>query len=325
MNIVAVINTFNRVSELRAALDSIESQLRKPDSVIVVDDGSTDGTQVFMEGFTKRCSLPLRYIRKENSGLYPSRNVGLIAAEGDYIAFLDDDDSWRKDHLHRCEQLASKNSQATVVGGFISSDDGDTLVIPGEKYLNDFDRIREANVSLLCRKAKVPDKPFFAPHLSACMLKLSSAKSVMFDESFRLRGDILMVWKLGALGDVVLEEKVHADTKILPESLSSGIDQDACPKKFSKQRAVASHCQFRVIEQTIAGRPSSLVPDLASEATSELCSASTHYAKSGEFVNGLTLAFKVLAFGPLSRSLPLCAKLMTAAVFYAVRARFQNC
>jgi glycosyltransferase involved in cell wall biosynthesis len=61
--------------------------------IIVVDDGSTDGSREAASG------LSVRYEWKENGGVSSARNLGIRAAKGDYLAFLDVDDLWRKEKL----------------------------------------------------------------------------------------------------------------------------------------------------------------------------------------------------------------------------------
>jgi hypothetical protein len=84
-----VIPTFNRETTLRETLDSIEQQEFRDFEVIVVDDGSIDGTVAIAQSFSF-----VRVIRQQNSGPGVARNTGVNAANGKYIAFLDSDDVW---------------------------------------------------------------------------------------------------------------------------------------------------------------------------------------------------------------------------------------
>ena len=84
-----VIPTFNREATLRETLRSIEEQTFRDFDVVVVDDGSTDGTIEIAQSFSF-----VRVIRQQNSGPGVARNTGVNAATGQYIAFLDSDDVW---------------------------------------------------------------------------------------------------------------------------------------------------------------------------------------------------------------------------------------
>ena len=76
-----------------------------PLEVIVVDDGSTDQTAEIARGFGNR----IRYIHQENAGSAVARNQGINAAAGEWVAFLDADDSWLPEHLERCWEVISKD------------------------------------------------------------------------------------------------------------------------------------------------------------------------------------------------------------------------
>jgi hypothetical protein len=94
-DVSVVIPTFNRVELLPRTLASILDQSVPPAEVIVVDDGSTDGTEVLARGFRP----PVRYIRIENSGVCRARNVGASLATAPWIAYCDSDDLWHRDKL----------------------------------------------------------------------------------------------------------------------------------------------------------------------------------------------------------------------------------
>lgn len=89
VKISVVIPTFNRREYLLECLTAIRSQRVQPFEVIVVDDGSTDGTQ---DELATRNDLTL--LKQENSGPGAARNLGASKASGDYFAFLDSDDLW---------------------------------------------------------------------------------------------------------------------------------------------------------------------------------------------------------------------------------------
>lgn len=106
MNTVSVIiPTFNRWATLPRALDSVLSQSRLPDEIIVVDDGSTDATAD---------ELPRRFpdvtcLRQANRGVSAARNAGIGHASSTWIAFLDSDDEWLPEKLARqLETLATQ-------------------------------------------------------------------------------------------------------------------------------------------------------------------------------------------------------------------------
>ncbi len=95
--ISVVIPTYDRLRLLSRALDSVAAQSRKADEIVVVDDGSRDGT----ERFVLETYPEVRLLRQENRGVSAARNAGIRAATGGLIAFLDSDDEWLPCKLER--------------------------------------------------------------------------------------------------------------------------------------------------------------------------------------------------------------------------------
>jgi|ERR1044071_793543 GT2 family glycosyltransferase len=85
-----IVPTFNRSELLERALQSVWRQRFDDFEVIVVDDGSTDGTLDYLRSL----SGPVRVLTQENKGPGTARNFGVKSALGDYVAFLDSDDVW---------------------------------------------------------------------------------------------------------------------------------------------------------------------------------------------------------------------------------------
>jgi glycosyltransferase involved in cell wall biosynthesis len=94
-----VIPTYNRATVLGRAVTSVLNQTFSDLECVVVDDGSTDQTVALVEGFQ---DPRLRLIRLPvNRGVGHARNVGIQAASGELIAFLDSDDEWLPGKLER--------------------------------------------------------------------------------------------------------------------------------------------------------------------------------------------------------------------------------
>jgi glycosyltransferase involved in cell wall biosynthesis len=85
-----IIPTYNRLNFLTNAIDSIRGQNYDGYEIIVVDDGSTDGTSDYLVSVSKE----VKWLRQENKGPAAARNLGTAKATGAYIAFLDSDDVW---------------------------------------------------------------------------------------------------------------------------------------------------------------------------------------------------------------------------------------
>jgi glycosyltransferase involved in cell wall biosynthesis len=91
MRISVVVPTYNRREHVLRAIDSVIAQTRPVSEIIVVDDGSTDGTA---EAIESRFGQMVKVYRQENGGVSSARNCAIRKATGDWIAFLDSDDVW---------------------------------------------------------------------------------------------------------------------------------------------------------------------------------------------------------------------------------------
>jgi len=96
--ISVIVPVYNGRRFLRAALDSVFGQSLPPYELIVVDDGSTDGSLDELTSLAPT-GLPIRVLRQANRGQSAARNLAARSAEGDYLAFLDQDDIWHPEHL----------------------------------------------------------------------------------------------------------------------------------------------------------------------------------------------------------------------------------
>ena len=97
MHVSVIIPTYNRKHALKRAIKSVYMQSLPPFEIIVVDDGSNDGTKEWV-----RQKYPnVKYIYQENSGVSSARNKGIKIARGDWIALLDSDDEWLPNKLNK--------------------------------------------------------------------------------------------------------------------------------------------------------------------------------------------------------------------------------
>lgn len=101
-----IVPTLNRVEYLSRALDSAFNQTFKASEIIVVDNGSSDGTLEFIK--EKYPSVTLLEERKR--GVSAARNKGIISSKSDWVAFLDSDDAWDKKKLEFQKNALLSNS-----------------------------------------------------------------------------------------------------------------------------------------------------------------------------------------------------------------------
>jgi glycosyltransferase involved in cell wall biosynthesis len=107
MKISVIIPTFNRKKILGRAIQSVINQSLKPFEVIIIDDGSNDGTK----DWVKENFQDIRYIYQNNQGVSSARNKGIKYAYGDWIAFLDSDDEWLPNKLYEQVKAIGSNPE----------------------------------------------------------------------------------------------------------------------------------------------------------------------------------------------------------------------
>lgn len=98
----AIIPTYNREDYLKYAMESVLKQTVSVNELIVVDDGSTDGTKTIVENYkNKSLSIAIHYLYQDNKGPAAARNLGIAFSSCDFIAFLDSDDQWVKRKIEK--------------------------------------------------------------------------------------------------------------------------------------------------------------------------------------------------------------------------------
>jgi len=107
LKISVIIPTFNRRYVLHRAIESVVNQTRPPIEIIVVDDGSTDGTRDWLVN-----TFPLvKYIYQDNKGVSSARNRGIEVSKGSWVSFLDSDDEWMPTKLEEQESYIIENPE----------------------------------------------------------------------------------------------------------------------------------------------------------------------------------------------------------------------
>lgn len=111
MKYSVVIPLYNKRSCILQTLESVLRQDFEDYEIIVVDDGSTDGSLQLVQSLK---NSRLRLLPQENAGVACARNTGIQAARGDYIAFLDADDLWHADYLSTIDRLTERFPESDI-------------------------------------------------------------------------------------------------------------------------------------------------------------------------------------------------------------------
>ena len=105
-----VMPAFNTAATIGSSIQSVLAQTRPDFEVIVVDDGSTDDTAGVVDGL--KADERIQLIRQDNQGAAAARNVALMAARGEYVAFLDSDDLWLPTYLEAMAATLAEGADA---------------------------------------------------------------------------------------------------------------------------------------------------------------------------------------------------------------------
>lgn len=162
-----IIPVYNGSRYLKQAIESALAQTHKPFEIIVVDDGSTDGTAKVAAAFEDR----VRYFYQDNQGPSAARNVGLKIAQGNFVAFLDSDDLWPESKIQLQLDYFKNDPDLQVVQG----------------------RVQYFCLSPQTDQAKFEKayEPVFSFNLPAALYKKSAFTKVgMFNEQMRFSEDV---------------------------------------------------------------------------------------------------------------------------------------
>jgi GT2 family glycosyltransferase len=190
-----VMPTYNRVDQLRAALQGLAGQrgLDEPLEVIVVSDGSTDGTDEFLS--SAAVPVPLVALNQPNAGPAAARNRGLDAAHGQLVLFVDDDTVAAPDlvaaHLHRHER---PDDDLVVIGPMLTPEDyAISAWVRWEQDMltKQYDAMRDGLYEATARQ-------FYTGNASVARRHLNAAGG--FDTSFRRAEDVELAYRLADRG-----------------------------------------------------------------------------------------------------------------------------
>ncbi len=111
MKYTVIIPLYNKADYISRAIDSIVDQTFKDWSIIVIDDGSTDGGGEIVRAYRHERIL---YHFQDNMGVSAARNKGVSLAISDFVAFLDADDTWERHYLAEIDKLVFEYPQAGI-------------------------------------------------------------------------------------------------------------------------------------------------------------------------------------------------------------------
>ena len=212
VKVSAIIPTYNNKALLKDAIDCVLSQSFQDIELIVIDDGSTDDTAALVKSID---DSRLKYFYKVNGGVSSARNMGLDKANGQYIAFLDADDLWKKDFLQTMFLALEQQKQFGLAYTTVTNkySDGRTVEKYREKY---------------CISGKVSSKLFeiFFVITQASLIRKEVLENFRFDENLTTGEDGDFFLRLSLKIDFLFVPSNMAIRRIQTESLSQSDGQN---------------------------------------------------------------------------------------------------
>ena len=129
--VTVIVPVYNVEKYLERCLDSLLAQTYENVSVLVVNDGSTDGSQKIIDAYKERYPEKFICYEKENTGIATTRNFGIDHVESELMMFVDSDDYVEKDMVETCVTLMEKEDSDVVVFSYLQEylSDGSSEVI----------------------------------------------------------------------------------------------------------------------------------------------------------------------------------------------------
>lgn len=223
IKISTIIRTYNRAYILGEALQSALNQSTPPAEIIVVDDGSTDTTSDVVSQFK---DSRIRLItHRHNRGVGASGNTGILASNGDFIAFLDSDDLWKVNKLEEQIAFLSRHNDVDILFSDVEIEDTGTVIPSTMQFMKVFPRLLGKNASeagdylfagrqmYLCLLEEVPIKT------NTLMIRRSLLSAVgMFNETCRSGEDWELLLRLARSAHFGYIDRALAIQRRMPDA-----------------------------------------------------------------------------------------------------------
>lgn len=206
-----IIPAYQAEDVLEDAVSAALAQEHRPTEIVVVNDGSTDGTDRVARSFGER----IRYLEQENRGVSSARNRGLEVAGGEYVCFLDADDWISADHLRLNVAKLEEHPEAVLSHGWTAVADaelhptGPVLEGARGRILDDLARLM----------------PPAVPAVHSAVIRTETVRGVGgFDEGLSTSADYDLWLRLAREGPVEAVERVTARYRKTPGSMFTDLE-----------------------------------------------------------------------------------------------------
>ncbi len=245
MRFSVVVTIFNLRRYAVEAVESVLVQRRRADQIVLVDDGSTDGSGEWLEK-EYGAHVAVKVVRKANGGQLSAFKSGLRASDGDVVCFLDADDRWTRDYLERLERIYRERPEFSAVFANVRF-----FGATQRRFWDQETQDRDLGLSVL--KTYLAHSWEGVPS-SAISMRRPLAEAILslpedFDDDFRVRADDVLVTGAALLAArryylaEPLVEYRHHDANLW---LGKGVDRCEDLRFRFRRHALISHLGARL-------------------------------------------------------------------------------
>jgi alpha-1,3-rhamnosyltransferase len=224
-----LVPSYNHANFIESCIQSILNQTLPPSQLIVIDDGSSDGSPEIIERVLKNSPVPCKLIVRENRGLCATLNEGFKLSTGKYFAYIGSDDLWLPEFLEDRVRLLESRPQAVLGYGHCYLIDGQARIIDSTR---DWAHYADGNAREMLLKTTAPMSPTVVYRHTALgeepwrkdsrledydlYLRLASKGDFAFDEQ------VLSAWRQHGTNTshnqwMMLVEQLAAQRRVAPE------------------------------------------------------------------------------------------------------------
>lgn len=248
--ISVIIPVYNGEKYISKALDTVMNQSVLPYEIVIVNDGSTDGTSMAIEDYLKNRNIPINFLKvinQKNLGAGEARNTGLCMATGNWVSFLDCDDEWSTKKIELVVNTIKRNP--------------DFNIIAHNEFWKYVDNNALSHIAYLKEKYN-PDKDFFVQMYEGNLLSTSSLtikkllldQTNLFDTTLQPAEDYDLWMRLSKRGKLFYMDDVLTTYLIRRDSISSSImnrynaEIEICLRNYSElKRRLGQYKAFKVL------------------------------------------------------------------------------
>ncbi len=284
--VAVVMTTFNRVALVAEAMGSVLAQTLRDFELVVVDDGSTDGTRQLLRSYADH-DPRIRVVEQPNAGAAAAANVGVAHSTAPLIARLDSDDVAQPDRLERQVRFMRGHPRVVCAGSFVDLiDDRGRFLTVEEKPLHD-GAIQEDLLRGHC-----------AISHSSCVVRRDAFERVGgYDESFRSALDLDFFLRIGEAGRLANQAGSLTRYRLHRDSISGRKQRE---QYENVRRACVAAWARRGESRPFAHRPWRPSDEAASRLQFSL-----QYGwwanRSGEFQTAASYGWDAVRLGPMNR------------------------